>query len=341
LPVGEASAFLKIWDCPLPADIKPRVNDFLQQLAGPTAIHVAGVDGSRCRVLVTLSHGNEPSGLEAVHRWLLKGEPPAVNIVIVLGAVATALLEPMFYFRQPPGLRDLNRCFSPPFNDDQGQLAQAILNHIRAARPEAVIDLHNTSGSSPAFAVTVGDSREQRSLVSFFVHHLMVTDLKLGSIMEQDLGCPVVTIEAGGSLDESAERVASGGIERYFNAVDVLNSQGKLELLHHPLRLELCEHSRIDYAERALHDRDITVRADIEKFNDAPLREVDMIGWLEPDGLSHLRVGSDVGHPHRVADYFKVEEGKLYPLQDMRLFMATTRGDIAASDCLFYFVIEE
>lgn len=340
MPVGEALQLIKVWDNPAPGDIEPRVNDFLQQLDGPTAIHMTGADESRCRVLVTLSHGNEPSGLEVVHRWLLDGRQPAVNIVVVLGGLRSALLEPMFFFRQPPGERDLNRCFNGPFEDEQGQLAQAMLQHIHAQKPEALIDLHNTSGSSPAFAVTVGDSREQRSLVSLFVHHMIVTDLRLGSLMEQDVGCPVVTIEAGGTMDESAERVAAGGIERYFTATDVLHTQGKLELFHHPMRLELCEHSRIDFAERPLHDRDITVRADIEKFNDAPLREVDMIGWLEPDGLSHLQVGSDAGHPHQVSDYFKVEEGKLYPLQDMRLFMATTRPDIAASDCLFYFVVD-
>ncbi len=332
---------IKVWDNPAPADIEPRVNDFLQQLGEPTAIHLAGADSRRSRVLVTLSHGNEPSGLETVHQWLLAGRQPAVNVVILLGAVRSALLEPIFFFRQPPGERDLNRCFDSPAGDAQGELAAAMLAHIRELEPEALVDLHNTSGSSPAFAVTVGDSREQRSLVSLFVHHLMVTELRLGSLMEQDVGCPVVTIEAGGTMDESAERVAAGGIERFFTAEDVLHTQGKLELFHHPMRLELCEHSRIDYAERPLHDRDITVRADIEKFNDAPLREVDMIGWLEAGDLSHLQVGSDAGHPHEVSDFFKVEQGKLYPLQDMRLFMATTRGDIAASDCLFYFVLDE
>ena len=46
--------------------IPGRVNEFLQSLPGPAAIHLTGRDTSRTRVLVTLSHGNEPSGLEAV-----------------------------------------------------------------------------------------------------------------------------------------------------------------------------------------------------------------------------------------------------------------------------------
>ena len=87
-------------------NIPERVNEFLQALPGPVAIHLTGRDSSRTRVLVTLSHGNEPSGLEAVHHWLLSGRQPNVNVVIILGAVEAALAEPMFFHRQLPGTRD-------------------------------------------------------------------------------------------------------------------------------------------------------------------------------------------------------------------------------------------
>jgi predicted deacylase len=199
---------LTLWEKPAPEDVAPRINDFLRNLPGPVAIHLVGRDPSRCRVLVTLSHGNEPSGLEAVHQLLLGGQQPAVNIVVILGGVAAAAAEPLFFHRMLPGKRDLNRCFSPPYDDEQGQLAQSILAHIRELQPESVVDLHNTSGSSPAFAVTVGDSPGQRELVGLFVERMIVTDLRLGSLMEQDFGCPVVTIEAGGSQDEQSSLVA-------------------------------------------------------------------------------------------------------------------------------------
>jgi hypothetical protein len=304
------------------------------------AIHVSGHDPSRCRVLVTLSHGNEPSGLEAVHRWLLRGETPAVNIVIILGGVAAAAAEPLFFHRMLPGARDLNRSFNPPFEDEQGKLAEAMLKHIRAQQPEAVIDLHNTSGSSPAFAVTCGDSDAMRELVSLFVGHMIVTDLRLGSLMEQRLDCPVVTIEAGGSNDEQAGLVADTGIARYFHNEDVYSHLQAVTLFRHPLRLELSAHSRIDYADRALHDRDITVRWDIEHFNFVVIHPHESLGWLDEDGLSHLLIsGGPDNHPPQ--EYFRVDAGKLYPRRDMRLFMATTRPDIAASDCLFYFVLED
>ena len=332
---------IRTWCDPQPWEVKPGIEDFLQQLGGPVAIHLTGEDSSRSRVLVTLSHGNEPSGLKAVHRWLRRGATPAVSVVVLICGVRAALLEPLFSFRQPPGERDLNRCFGSPEGDRQGQLASEMLQHIRQLRPEALVDLHNTSGSSPAFAIAVGGSREQRSLVSLFVRHLIVTELQLGSLMEQALGCPQVTIEVGGAVDESSRRVADEGIHRYFTARDVLNVQTRLEISRHPMRLELRRPAQVRFAEHPLPDCELTVRVDIEKFNTTPLGAVDRIGWLQADALDRLRVTSNAAHPHRVEDFFRVEGGQLYPRQAMRLFMATTRPDVASSDCLFYFVLND
>lgn len=331
---------LTVWRAPRRDDIAPRVNEFLRELPGPVAIHLRGEDSTRTRVLVTLSHGNEPSGLEAVHQWLLSGDTPAVDVVVILGAVEAALAEPPFFFRQLPGQRDLNRCFNPPYRERQGRLARSILRHIRELRPEAVVDMHNTSGSSVAFAVAAGDGADKRSLAGMFVDRLVITGLRLGSLMEQDCGCPVVTVEAGGSQDEASETVARDGLRNYFLADTLFGKSEGVAIFRHPLRLELARHSRIDYADRPLRDRDITVRRDIERFNFTPVDDDEMLGWLDGGDLSHLLIGSDY-RPHEVSEFFRVEAGKLYPARHMRLFMATTRPDIAASDCLFYFVYDD
>lgn len=327
---------LNRWQDPDPETLEPRVGDFLRALPGPTAIHVTGRDTTRTRVLVTLSHGNEPSGLEAVHRWLRSGRTPQVNVAIVLGGVEAARTDPMFYFRMLPGQRDLNRCFNPPFVDAPGQVAHAMLRHIRGLHPEAVLDLHNTSGSNPAFGVTVGDSPEQRALCSLFATPVVVTELRLGSLMEQDFGCPVVTIEAGGSQDDTASSVADAGLAAYFEREDVFADPAPVDLLQDPHRLELVRHARIDFADHPLDGRDLTMRADIERLNFVPVGIDEPLGWTGPDGTEVLRMGTggDAG------EFFRVLGGTLYARQPLRLFMATTRADIAASDCLFYFVCE-
>ena len=133
--------------------------------------------------------------------------------------------------------------------------------------------------------------------------------------------------------------MAREGLDNFFLVEDPFAEPEGVAIFRHPLRLELSPHSRIDFADRPLHDRDITVRMDIEKFNFAPVDDDEMLGWLDADGLAHLMIGSDY-HPHEVDEFFRVEEGKLFPACHMRLFMATTRPDIAASDCLFYFVCD-
>jgi hypothetical protein len=104
-------------------------------------------------VVVTLMHGNEPSGLVAVHGRLRDGRQPATDTFFVLGAVEGALADPYLSSRLLPDGTDLNRCFgrsarSGPCRD----LALAILEAVRAAAPEALVDIHNNTGHTPLTA---------------------------------------------------------------------------------------------------------------------------------------------------------------------------------------------
>jgi len=112
--------------------------DFLQQLGGPAWFTLAGRDTSRRRVIVTLLHGNEPSGLKAVHALLSEEMVPATDLGILVAGADAALCEPLLTHRYIPGERDLNRCFKPPRDSNQGELAEAILDLIYGYAPEAV-----------------------------------------------------------------------------------------------------------------------------------------------------------------------------------------------------------
>ena len=112
--------------------------DFLQQLGGPAWFTLAGRDTSRRRVIVTLLHGNEPSGLKAVHALLSEEMVPATDLGILVAGADAAVCEPLLTHRYIPGERDLNRCFKPPRDSNQGELAEAILDLIYGYAPEAV-----------------------------------------------------------------------------------------------------------------------------------------------------------------------------------------------------------
>ncbi len=68
------------WDTDLDAASMPEdARGFLRLLGAPVLILQAGRDPSRTRIVSTLLHANEPSGLIAVQRWLRSGSRPATT----------------------------------------------------------------------------------------------------------------------------------------------------------------------------------------------------------------------------------------------------------------------
>ena len=191
---------LSKWVDPRPDEVGETVESFLQRLGQPSLLWISGTDSSRTRALSTLLHGNESSGVRALHRWIREGQKPAVNLLCLIGVVQAALTEPLFSTRCVRGWRDLNRCFRAPFEGPEGRIAEGFLRECRSANSEALIDVHNTSGRSPAYGVTTRGGRPQEFLTSLFSDHLVVTDLQLGALMEAtENDWPTVTIECGGA----------------------------------------------------------------------------------------------------------------------------------------------
>ncbi len=211
-------------DNPTADHIPNTVEAFLAQLTGPTHIKISGRDSSRCRVLVTLIHGNEPSGLYATYKFLQNNIQPAVDLHVLLPSVKAAKAKPEFSHRMLPDHHDLNRCFKAPFSDQtESQLANKVLQLLEELAPEAVIDLHNTSGSGPAFGVSIQNDSVHKALVSYFTDKLVITDLSLGALMEAtELNRPIVTIECGGSKDHESHALAYHGLLHFADAEKVL-----------------------------------------------------------------------------------------------------------------------
>ncbi|TCK08185.1 succinylglutamate desuccinylase/aspartoacylase domain-containing protein [Marinobacterium mangrovicola] len=325
-------------------EASPRCNwgetsgDFLQRLGGTTLILIPGRDRSRCRAVATLLHGNEPSGTHALHRYLRTGQEPAVDLLCFVVSVETALHERLFLYRHLPGLRDMNRCFQPPFNDLPGQVAQRMMQLLDQYQPECVIDIHNTSGAGPAFGVVSHEDALHEALVCLFTHHLVVTDLRLGALMELSRpGRPVVTIECGGAGDARADRVAYEGLVRYAEKDRVLKLESgqRMELYHSPVRLELASGATLAFDTRPVAGMDLTVPPDLERFNFGTAPEGTFIGWVGPNSRQRFSARNGNGID-RFDEWFRVDDQRLLTAQPLRLFMVTHRQDIALSDCLFY-----
>ncbi len=269
------------WKNPSPEEIGQSTLEFLKRLPGPTHIHVEGQDPTRCRAVTTLLHGNEPSGLHAVFTLLRLQIRPVVDIHYFIPSVDAARQAPCFVYRMLPHQKDLNRCFGKPFGDSkQDKLAADLIAKLERYRPECVIDIHNTSGSGPSFGVTTFMDARHDALVSLFTHRMIVTDLKLGALMEiSETLMPTVTIECGGAQDPESDKMASDGLLKYVTYPDVLNQENldiSLEFFHNPLRLELRENRDIAFGDHSLLEIGITLLPDIENHN---------FGYVEPDTL--------------------------------------------------------
>lgn len=330
------------WTDPKIADIGDSALEFLNALPGPTHIHLKGIDSSRSRAAVTLLHGNEPSGLFAIFALLKRGIKPVVDTHFFILNVDAARQAPGFIYRMLPQHKDMNRCFAEPFGESEPELiAKNLLEELRELQPECVIDIHNTSGSSPSFGVTTFMDERHDALVSLFTHRMIVTDLQLGSLMEiSETMMPTVTIECGGALDLESNILATEGLSRYLLLDDVLSKQHgdmTLEFFHNPMRLELREGKDIAYGDHRLIEDGVTLLPSVENYNFGYVDSTTNLGFVS-GGLANTLSLIDNGGNERILDYFELRGGELYPRRKIKLFMVTCNPEIARKDCLFYLV---
>lgn len=327
---------------PDPAAVGNNVEEFLAFLGGPTSILFTGTDDSRTRAMVTLLHGNEPSGCLAVYRWIKSGRRPAVNVLCILASVEAAQTPPLFSHRLLPPKPDLNRCFKEPYAGEQGRLAKAILDCLAKFQPEAVVDVHNTSGSGPSFSVVTHADENHDALASLFTQRMIVTHLRMGALMEiSESLFPTVTIECGGRLDGEAHETAWDGVCRYFESADVLHEGDQdwgMEVLHNPVRLELNPDISLAFREQHSLEYDLVLPPSIENHNAGVTPKDTHIGWLGDKRLEDIFRTENSREQCVLNEMLYLSGQKLFTRQDLKLFMVTGDATIAKMDCLFYAV---
>lgn len=312
--------------------------DFLHNLGGPAVIRIPGRDRSRRRALVTLVHGNEPSGVRAVYRWL--GQPPvvpAVDALVIVASVGAAVAPPGFAHRMLPGARDLNRCFAPPYADADGRLAEAILTVVREARPECVLDLHNNTGRNPAYGVVTGVDLARRRLVQLFADRAMSIPRGLGTLTEVlDPEVPAVAIECGRAGDPAADACAYEGVQRLFGRSDLDTGAGDVALFSDPVRVRVADGLSLAFADQPRGDADLTLVEHIDRYNFDTVAAGQRLGWSSSRGLP--LVARDAEGHDRAPALFELRDGSLLARQPLVPVMLTTDPRAAVDDCVCYLV---
>lgn len=327
---------------PEPLTLKADYQQFLLSLTGVTIIDISGVNSNKCRVITTLLHGNEPSGLIAIHHWLTNEydlPKPCTNMRFIICSVEAASLAPMFTHRYLPEGIDINRCFGQVDKQSYYLRAQLIEKAIREVSPEVVVDLHNTSGSGPAFGVSTQIDTLGLSLAGLFCDTVILSGITLGALMEQNFNCPVLTVECGGAFDEQAHQVAYQGIYSLAKNSNLMNCRQDVpvEIVYSPMRLTLNNNVDLSFAQHDEGNQGVTLIENIEQYNFGSIHKGQIFAWLDNQGLANLTLRNDAGDDV-LSDYFYLADNKLICAKHFRIFMATTNVHIAKTDCLFYIV---
>ena len=330
---------LDVRDAPAPADVQPDADSFLDTLAGPTIFRRAGRTPGRTRVVAGTLHGNESSGLRAIHAALRSEVPPAVDTLFFIGAVEAARTPPRYSNRMLPGRRDLNRCFRAPFEGPDGAVAAAALDVLRSARPEAVIDLHNNSGRNPAYGVSAHLDGTHLGLVSLFAERVVHSTLALGTFMEAFEGqAPAITAECGRAGTPEADAAASAGLERFLRLerIDaIFISSRPMSVLTDPVRVCLSPLATVAFAPAPVAGASVTLDDEIDRHNFESVAAEMRLGWVSP-GEPWPLVALDATGTDISRRLFHLDGKELRTRATMVPIMMTTDAVIARADCLFY-----
>lgn len=319
--------------------VPPTPEGFLSGLQRPTAFFVRGRNQDKLRVVAGSLHGNEPSGLRAIHRALcdiaLEDRQPATNVWFFVAGIEAAKLG----VRMPPGRRDLNRCFAPPFDGMDGAVGEAALRLFRQVAPEVVVDLHNNTGLNPAYTVTPALAPQHLWVGRLFATKFVHSTLKLGTFAEafEDLA-PSVTIECGMAGTSEADATAYAGLCRLLAAPQVEHafvSVEPLQVLADSIRVSLASGLTLAFADAPDPHAHLTLDGRIDRHNFQFLSEGAPLGWIRNGGSWPL-IAIDEAGLDRSAELFTVEGEVLRVRRSFVPIMMTTNLEAAVADCLFY-----
>lgn len=323
-------------------EVPETASAFVDALPRPTIFFVPGLNPDVERIVAGSLHGNEPSGLRAIHRFLYevvhRGRRPATNLWFFLGGIEAAKAAPSG-LRMLPGRRDLNRCFRAPFDGVDGAVAEAVLKILRPLNPELVVDLHNNTGHNPAYTVTPALEPEHLWLGRLFATRFVHSTLKLGTFSEafEDLA-PSITVECGMAGRPEADATAFAGLCRLMEAPQVEHafvSPEPLQVLVDSVRVSLASGLSLAFAGQRQPHVHLTLDAEIDRHNFEFLPEGAPLGWVPPGGSWPL-VALDESGVDRSAELFHVEGDRLLVRRSFIPIMMTTDRAVALSDCLFY-----
>ena len=108
-----------------------------------------------------------------------------------------------------------------------------------------------------------------------------------------------------------------------------------MDVLQHPVRVELHPQAQVEFASAAVPDADLTLRADIDRHNLDALAPGTALGWMADARIWPL-CARDSNGAEVSPELFACSDGVLRTRCAMVPVMMTASAHAARNDCLFY-----
>lgn len=307
-----------------------------RDLDGPTLIHLPGRDPHPLFVSV-LQHGNEHSGWEAVRR-LLRGryarDPLPRSLALFIGNVRAAARGRRHLADQP----DFNRCWAPGDAPPTRwhRLFDAIIEHMRALKPFASVDIHNNTGLNPHYAAVNHLQPQALQLAARFSRTVIYFTEPAG-VQSAAFGafCPAVTLECGLADETGGSDHAMTYLENVLNLAELPGTMPTPEQLE---VFQVAATVRVPLGIPFGFDDDgpgIRLSADIERLNFTELPPGTRLARIQPPATGGLLAQAQDGSDS-TGDWFTVDGGEVRTRRASMPAMLTTNPEIVSQDCLCY-----
>ena len=317
--------------------------EVLERLGGPTLVRVPGTrPDRRARVVSCLLHGNEDSGFRAVTELLRSGARFAFDLWVFIGNVEAALADGPFGHRYLDGQEDFNRIWGKqPASTPERRMAAAVLGELQAAHPEAVLDLHNTTGDNPPHAVVPAAASpgadDALALAAACTGLVLRWHLSAHTLMEaMTPTCPSIAVECGIAHRGEHAAVAAGVLDRFLRLDAVPGRAQPQRLVEMRERVAVRPGVRFAFGGRLGDGLDLVLTPGLDRENFGMLLAGTVVGRVAPGAPLPLQ-SVDMQGNDTTLDLFAVDgAGHVRLTRDVTPVMMTRSVVQTLRDCLFY-----
>ena len=319
--------------------------EVLRALGQPTLIRVPGTGDQAPRAISALLHGDEITGLQAVLKVLRRRRTYPFDLYVLLGNVPAALAGDGFAHRYLDDQEDFNRVWGiADVHTPLRQAAAEILDRLRAADLESLVDVHNNTGDNPFYAIVTRHRPEVINLATLCTTTLLHWDLGAHTLMEAlEDDCASIAVECGLPGRPQSLAFAVDALRRYLGEPPLVTDRivRDHERLGRLRKVVVLDHVRFAFGGSFDRDVGLVLDADADVHNFVEMPAGHRLGRVRAGGAPTMPLlATDAAGRDITDDHFALDGDALITRVPTTPVMMTRTVEAARKDCLFYLADE-